>query len=127
MVDFCCTGTALAFTGDIYVTGPVWRSSINMTINLFLSISIITMDSLSIADNTTVVAGPSSVVDRKDISHYQSDSSKSQPSQHHKRAANDFVRAVDYTMENRQFFVPVGHDGLISALQKLDQELQNVS
>lgn len=87
------------------------------------------MDSHSTADNTTVVgAGPSSAVNRKDLSHHQDDFSKSQSSsQPDKRAANDFVRTVDYTMEGRQFFVPVGHDGLIGALQKLDRELKDVS
>lgn len=88
--------------------------------------------SRSIADNTTVVGGPSSVVNGKDLSHHQYDFLKSDPAESsnsqrpEKRATNDFGRTVDYTMEDRQFFCPIGHDGLIGALQKLDRQLQNV-
>ena len=132
---FCCivTGTALGklctretanATGLVVGSGGLLY--INMTVSL-CSTSIITMDSLSIADNTTVVAGPSSAANRRDLSHHQDDFSKFQSSQPDKRAANNFVRTVDYTLEGRQFFVPVGNDGLIGALQTLDRELQNVS
>lgn len=89
------------------------------------------MDTTSIAENTTVV-GPPSTVNRKDLSHHQNDFSKIGPgasSNSHvgiKRAANDFVRAPDFALEERQFFVPIVADGLIGALQKLDQQLQTV-
>ena len=91
------------------------------------------MDATSIADNTTVVAGPSSNVNPKDLSHHQYDFLKPEktPSSStqgpDKKTTNDFGKAADLTMANRQFFVTIGHDGLIGALQKLDRELQNVS
>jgi hypothetical protein len=94
------------------------------------------MDTTSITDNTTVVAGPSSTVNRKDLSHHQYDFLKPEPEKEpssnsiqgpEKKNRNDFGRAEDVTMANRQFFVTIGHDGLIGALQKLDRELQNVS
>jgi len=86
------------------------------------------MDATSIADNTTVVGGPSSTVNRKELSHHQYDFSK--PSSNgvpENRAPNDFVRAPDFTMQDRQFFVTIAADGLIGALQKLDKQLKAVS
>jgi regulator of protease activity HflC (stomatin/prohibitin superfamily) len=83
------------------------------------------MDATSIADNTTVVGGPSSTVNRKELSHHQYDFSK--PSSNgvpENRAPNDFVRAPDFTMQDRQFFVTIAADGLIGALQKLDKQLK---
>lgn len=91
------------------------------------------MDATSISDNTTVVAGPSSTVNRKDLSHHQYDFQKPEKGtsfstqKPEKKAINDFGKAADLTMADRQFFVTIGHDGLIGALQKLDRELQNVS
>ena len=91
------------------------------------------MDATSITDNTTVVAGPSSAVNRKDLSHHQYDFVKpehaplSSTQAPYPKAQNEFGRAADVTMADRQFFVTIGHDGLIGALQKLDRELQNVS
>jgi hypothetical protein len=91
------------------------------------------MDATSITDNTTVVAGPSSAVNRKDLSHHQYDFVKPEhaPSSStqapYPKAQNEFGRTADLTMADRQFFVTIGHDGLIGALQKLDRELQNVS
>jgi hypothetical protein len=87
------------------------------------------MDATSIADNTTVVAGPSSAVNRKDLAHHQYDFLKPENTSTQapeKIAQNYFGKAKDLTMADRQFFVTIGHDGLIGALQKLDRELQNV-
>ncbi|KIM80892.1 hypothetical protein PILCRDRAFT_72918 [Piloderma croceum F 1598] len=42
-----------------------------------------------------------------------------------KKTQHDFGRAEGLAVADRQFFVTIGHDGLIGALQKLDKELQN--
>ncbi|KAG5645831.1 hypothetical protein DXG03_005172 [Asterophora parasitica] len=39
------------------------------------------------------------------------------------KVGNDFVATVDYTIEDRPFFVPIGKTGVIAALEKLDQQL----
>jgi hypothetical protein len=90
------------------------------------------MDATSIADNTTVVAGPSSAVNRKDLVHHQYDflkpenTSSSSAQGPEKKPQHDFGTAEGLAVADRQFFVTIGHDGLIGALQKLDTELQNV-
>ena len=38
----------------------------------------------------------------------------------------NFAAAVDYMEEERPFFVKIGKDGLIGALQKLDRQLRSV-
>ena len=38
---------------------------------------------------------------------------------------NDFI-TLDYTIEERPFFIPIGHDGVIGALDKLDKQLLQV-
>ena len=40
---------------------------------------------------------------------------------------SNFVETADYLKTDRPFFVSIGKDGLIAALQKLDGQLQNVS
>ncbi|TFK42936.1 hypothetical protein BDQ12DRAFT_677046 [Crucibulum laeve] len=37
--------------------------------------------------------------------------------------ANGFVAAIDHTVEERPFFVNIGKDGIIAALEKLDKQL----
>lgn len=44
-----------------------------------------------------------------------------------RKIGNDFVATVDYTVEERPFFVPIGKDGVIAALEKLDQQLLKVT
>ncbi|KAF8061467.1 hypothetical protein FPV67DRAFT_1673110 [Lyophyllum atratum] len=39
------------------------------------------------------------------------------------KARNDFVATVDYTINERPFFVPIGKEGIIGALEKLDRQL----
>ena len=41
-------------------------------------------------------------------------------------SVGNFATAVDYMEEERPFFVKIGKDGLIAALQKLDGQLRNV-
>lgn len=94
------------------------------------------MDTLSIGDNTTVVSGPSSVANRSDLKERNStrfgneeDFMKPSSAMDYKKGkmpVNDFVRAADYMLDEREFFVSIGKDGLIAALQKLDKQLENV-
>jgi hypothetical protein len=93
------------------------------------------MDTVSIGD-TTVVGGPSSVANRADLKdrnsvpRFGNEGDFMKPSSaDHKRGklpVNDFVRAADYMLEEREFFVSIGKDGLIAALQKLDKQLEDV-
>jgi hypothetical protein len=74
------------------------------------------MDTLSEADNTTVVGswpreGPST--------------SKPVLSKG-KETVSEFVSQPDYLAENRSFFVNISKDGMVAALQKLDTQLRNV-
>ena len=47
-------------------------------------------------------------------------------SAHPKGLSTNFAAAVDYMEEERPFFVKIGKDGLIAALQKLDRQLRSV-
>jgi hypothetical protein len=38
---------------------------------------------------------------------------------------NDFI-TLDYAIEERPFFIPIGSDGVIGALSKLDNQLKQV-
>ncbi|CAL1698843.1 unnamed protein product [Somion occarium] len=85
------------------------------------------MDARSVGDATTVVGGPSSVRG-PDSNSYENGKSGNNP----KKAAfsvppasSTFVQTVDYLEEERPFFVKIGKDGLIAALQKLDRQLKN--
>lgn len=90
------------------------------------------MDSSTTADNTTVVAGPSSESEGKQrgrgrsASHSDTTTHRDVPPAKNQTIPNDFVRAADYSLEERPFFVIIGHDGLIGALQKLDKQLVEV-
>ena len=44
-----------------------------------------------------------------------------------KGRADQFVATMDYTLEERPFFIRIGKDGVIAALEKLDQQLVQVS
>jgi hypothetical protein len=39
---------------------------------------------------------------------------------------NDFI-TLDYAIEERPFFIPIGPEGIIGALTKLDNQLQQVT
>jgi hypothetical protein len=83
-------------------------------------------------DASTVVGDRSTVIEDRDTT-FRHDSS---PVKEHvdyagskrsgKGKASTFV-TTDYTLEDRPFFVPIGQDGLVAALQKLDRELKEVS
>ena len=76
------------------------------------------------------VAEGSTVIGDRDFNHrldpVQS-TSKNQNSLEKRKAppTNDFITS-DYSLEDRPFFVPIGKDGVIAALQKLDRELLQV-
>lgn len=85
------------------------------------------MDTLSVTDNTTVVGGPSSAIGDADFlkkmplpTAASNHLSTSHP------GSKMFVGGADYFDTNRHFFVKIGKDGLIAALNKLDKELQEV-
>jgi hypothetical protein len=79
-------------------------------------------------DADTVVGGPVKhrglkKSDRIDESFHSSNST-------HPRkgvSLHDFSKTADYALEERPFFVPVGKDGIIVALEKIDRQLRNVS
>lgn len=84
-----------------------------------------------VGEGTTVVGGPAthlspaSVDNRdKDSLHKGADGSATlrKPSVH---VNSNFVHTVDYLETERPFFISIGKDGLIAALQKLDRQLQN--
>ncbi|EIW54804.1 band 7 domain-containing protein [Trametes versicolor FP-101664 SS1] len=76
----------------------------------------------SLGDGTTVVDGHvSTVVSGNGKARFEE---PFKPSAHKASAAN-FVSALDYMEEDRQFFVKIEKDGLIAALQKLDRQLKN--
>jgi len=86
-------------------------------------------DSNSIADNTTVVGGPSSAVNRKDLIRDRIDESDIS-STYPKKAIHlqDFSKNTDYALQDRPFFAPINpKDGVIGALQRIDTQLRNVS
>jgi hypothetical protein len=87
-------------------------------------------DSVSIADNTTVVGGPASATNRKDLVRDRIDELQDSYSTYPKKGVlgHEFSRNTDYAMEERPFFVPIGRkDGVITALEKIDAQLRNVS
>ncbi|GJE85462.1 band 7 domain-containing protein [Phanerochaete sordida] len=87
------------------------------------------MDTLSVADNTTVVGGPSSAMGDADFlkKSPQVPTSFSAPRATSQTGMKTFVDGTDYLDANRHFFVKIGKDGLIAALNNLDLQLRNAS
>lgn len=90
------------------------------------------MDTLSLVDGSTVVGGPASVANRKDLIRERNDDfpAKSYPPIINgvlkaATVGNEFSR-VDFALEDRPFFLPIGKEGVTAALQKLDMQLQQV-
>ncbi|KAF8892638.1 hypothetical protein BD779DRAFT_1200154 [Infundibulicybe gibba] len=82
----------------------------------------------SVADNTTIVGDMSYQRDVREGSSKDSGSGPRRTGDGYGKAGkqkigNDFVATVDYTLEDRPFFVSIGKDGVIGALEKLDQQL----
>lgn len=87
------------------------------------------MDGLSVGDATTVVNGPASTSGSHKHRYSDTDHGK-QPVQPEipkaPRSPGKLMHTSDYFLTDRPFFVSIGKDGLIAALQKLDLELRNV-
>ncbi|EJF56795.1 hypothetical protein BD309DRAFT_926774 [Dichomitus squalens] len=82
----------------------------------------------SVGDASTVVDGHATSASYRTQSNgkprFHHEDPPLKKSQRQQSAAN-FVTAVDYMEEDRPFFVKIGKDGLIGALQKLDGQLRN--
>jgi hypothetical protein len=81
------------------------------------------MDTKSIGDSTTVVGRPSGY--RIELEQSYTKPSNVGDTKHH-RVGHNFVKATDYTEEEKPFFVKIGKDGLTAALHKLDTQLRSV-
>lgn len=78
-------------------------------------------------DNTTVVGqGEPHVLFDGNIHDRSSGKGKEKPPLVFSGADIDEFITVDYSLEERPFFVPIGKDGILAALQKLDRQLKNV-
>jgi hypothetical protein len=82
-------------------------------------------------DADTVVGGPSYPVKHRGLKKSDPidesfDSSNSTPPRKGV-SLHEFSKTADYALEERPFFVPVGKDGIIAALEKIDRQLRNVS
>lgn len=81
----------------------------------------------SFGEGTTIVDGTTSV---PPPSHYHQTNGKARfaegPEKPQGSSSANFAAAVDYMEEERLFFVKIGKDGLIAALQKLDRQLRAV-
>lgn len=91
------------------------------------------MDILGALDGATVVAGPASVANRKELLRERGDDFPAKPyfpiangTSKAKTVGHAFSTSLDYAIEDRPFFVPIGKDGVTAALQKLDKQLQQV-
>ncbi|THU99362.1 hypothetical protein K435DRAFT_719810 [Dendrothele bispora CBS 962.96] len=82
------------------------------------------MSTVNFGDSSTVYGDRSTVVNEEhDVTYRHKDESAHSPSKRAGKAkASGFVTA-DYQLEDRPFFVPIGKDGLVAALQKLDKQL----
>ena len=85
------------------------------------------MPATQFGDNSTVVGDPSPhIPTAKD---HLDDGFHSSTSNGHvkgKAKLDEFITTADYMSTDRPFFVPIGKDGLIAALQKLDAQLVKV-
>ena len=96
---------------------------------LIHNLSLITaaMNSPSIMDNTTVVGGTHSTMGDNDFHVDPSSSTKGLKPHPTIPSSKNLRDTADYLETERPFFVKIGKDGLISALQKLDRQLQQVN
>lgn len=82
----------------------------------------------SLYGEASTVVGDTFNVDRKVDKDFLSKASVSpvRPSMKGKDKVDDFVATMDYTLEERRFFIRIGKDGVAGALEKLDQQLLQV-
>lgn len=77
-------------------------------------------------ENSTVVGDPHyKRLDVDDTTPLKGDRAPS-GSRTGKTPSTNAFTSVDYTIEERPFFIPIGKDGVIAALEKLDKQLQDV-
>ncbi|KAH9911645.1 hypothetical protein B0H21DRAFT_782413 [Amylocystis lapponica] len=82
-------------------------------------------DGTSIGTNTTVVDGTVLVNGAKGVSTDPTEDRTALKESRSIHVGNGaLVKTADYLVEDRPFFVSIGKDGLIAALQKLDQQLR---
>lgn len=86
-------------------------------------------DSVSIADNTTIVGGSASAANRKDLLRDRIDEYDSASTYPKKGVRlHDFSKNTDYALGERPFFVPISpKDGVVAAMKKIDTQLRSVS
>ena len=76
--------------------------------------------------STTYGNGSTVVGDLDNVHLKHPETSKEARRPHHSTQSN-FVDNVDYALKERAFFVPIGKDGVIGALEKLDHQLVEVN
>jgi len=99
------------------------RGTGGINVLLPLSFLIHSTMSFSVGDNSTVVGDATVRKDPREDLFLKEEPRGGKAKQ---KSVNDFVTADDYTLEDRPFFVTIGKDGLIGALQKLDKQLVDV-
>ena len=82
----------------------------------------------SVGDATTVVDGSAHYREHTNGHSFKApiDEVPQKPRRREYASPANFATAVDYMEEERPFFVKIGKDGLIAALQKLDRQLRAV-
>lgn len=79
----------------------------------------------SLFGEATTVVGDNFNTDSRGDKDFLSKASVSpvRPSTKGKDKVDDFVATMDYTLEERPFFIRIGKDGIVAALEKLDVQL----
>ncbi len=89
--------------------------------------------SMSVADTTTIVGDRDTFRKEQELSLHPKDTShastfgKRRAPSHPDSTEDRFATTLDYMSEDRPFFVKIGKEGLIAALDKLDRQLVQVS
>jgi hypothetical protein len=82
----------------------------------------------SVYDDATVVGGPSrNLYDQGSKSSPDKDRIDSMKPSSGRKPTIGLVDVSDYMQESRSFIVPIGKDGLVAAIAKLDKQLQEVN
>jgi hypothetical protein len=79
-------------------------------------------------DANTVVGDTSYLkrVDESSLNKHSDHSTKYNRGGSKSRSSPDDFITLDHAVEERPFFIPIGHDGVIGALNKLDNQLLQV-
>lgn len=87
------------------------------------------MDGVSTVDGTTVINGPASASGSNKHDSYPEPTKSAipaRPDPHMPPPNAKLMHTADYLLADRPFFVSIGKDGLIAALQKLNRQLKEV-